>query len=70
MSFNPGDRVDWQYTHSLNSRSKVERVKTGTFMRVLEPKRNKYAAPIYGVVQFDGNKGISRVLLNELRAAA
>lgn len=54
--FKPGDRV------------RVE-TKLGVFIRVVSPKRNPFAAPEKGIVQFEGNKGTSQIWLRLLRLA-
>lgn len=53
-----GDKISWQYTHHLNSRSSVEKVKDGVFIKKL--KNGK------ALVRFDGNKTDSRVELKSL----
>lgn len=66
--FKPGDKICWFYTHHFNSLSMGRRMKRGVFIRVVEPKRNRYAAPVKAIVQFEGNKGTSQIHLSELRA--
>jgi hypothetical protein len=53
-----GDKISWQYTHHLNSRSATEIVKTGVFIKEL--KNGK------ALVRFKGNKTDSRVPQSEL----
>lgn len=68
--FEKGDRVVWEYIHSLNSRSKVKRFKKGTFVRIVKPRPIVGAntpSRHYGIVLFDGNKTESKVSLAELR---
>lgn len=70
MSLKPGDRVSWQYTHRLNARSSVERVKNGVYFG----KINHTAKHFYnslseqlGYVLFDGNKTYSKVPVGDLK---
>lgn len=55
-NFNPGEAIYW-------------RGKAGTFIRLITPKRNPYAAPEKGIVQIAGNKGTSQIRLTELKLA-
>jgi len=65
--FFSGQRVTWQYTHHLNSRSTTEIVKSGTAIRVIrDRKTGSIIHPDYILVQFDGNKTLSKVKLSEL----
>lgn len=59
-------RVSWQYTHSLNSKSKVERVKYGTYWGLIR-HTVRHRGPQLAVVRFDGNKRVSKVPLAELK---
>ena len=64
------DRVKWQYTHSLNSRSKVERVKFGIYYgrcrHTSKHWRHRDRVQM-AWVHFDGNKRWSKVPLDDLR---
>lgn len=66
--FKPGDKICWFYTHHFNSVSMGRRMKRGVFVRLIEPKRNPWAAPEKAIVQFEGNKGTSRVNVAELKS--
>ena len=63
-----GARITWQYTHHLG-RGTVERVKSGVFIgKVKHTSRYwKYNAPQLVYVQFDDNKGKSKVPFEEIR---
>lgn len=63
------DVVLWQYTHHLNSRSSVERVKEGVLLKITNTKK-KYLSDWpskIGVVKFNGNKTTSRVPIDALK---
>lgn len=62
---NKGDRIKWQYTHHLNSKSTTQRVKKGVYVR--QVKDGEFNWTIYALVHFDGNKNPSRVRMDELR---
>lgn len=62
-SFREGDRIKWEYVHSLNSRSKVKRIKKGVFVRYIMKKDYVgRSRSDFCIVRFDGNKTDSRVL--------
>lgn len=67
IEFKKGDRITWQYTHHLNSISRVERVKAGVFIREIKPSIKNMRFYITCLVKFDGNKHPSRVRRIELR---
>ena len=61
-----GDTVKWIYRHWLNSLSSTKVTKTGIFLG--EVKHTvKYSGKQLAVVQFEGNKKVSRVPLSELK---
>jgi len=69
MEFKKGDKIKWVYYHWLNSKSYTIKTKFGIFIR--ESFRHRYDGGMawpekIAIVQFDGNKSISRVLLNEI----
>lgn len=67
-TFFAGQRVRWQYTHYLNSRSSIEIAKDGTCIRQMRDKKG-LQRPIHTdivLVHFDGNKTLSKVKLEEL----
>lgn len=62
-------KIQWQYTHHLNSTSSVERVKTGEYFgRVKHTAKHwdKLDSVQMAIVKFDGNEGYSRVPSGEL----
>jgi hypothetical protein len=62
-------RVNWQYEHSLNSHSRVMRVKTGVYYGKIKhtvKHWRKNDAEQMACVKFDGNKQCSYVPYNEL----
>lgn len=61
----PGDRIIWGYVHHLNRRSKLVRVKHGTFVNEVRHSFT-YGGRQMAIVQFDNNKGVSRVPLQTL----
>lgn len=61
-----GDRVEWWYTHHLNRRSKVRRVKYGWYDGLVN-HRPGYRGKQLACVWFDGNKWNSSVPYEELR---
>lgn len=66
-----GDRVSYQYTHWLNSKSSTQIVKYGTLINIGRTKKRFMAewTDQVGIVLFDGNKTTSRIrfdLLNPL----
>ena len=64
VAFKTGERVAWQYEHSLNSKSRVTRTKFGTFVgRVRHTKR--WTGDRLAGVSFDGNKRMSKVPLDD-----
>ena len=60
--------IGWTYEHSLNSMSKVQRTKTGVFIRKINHlyKYRENGAKQMACVKFDGNKGRSIVPYKEL----
>jgi len=57
--------VFWQYTHHLNDRSSIEKVKKGVY-RGLVKHREDYRGEQLALVSFCGNRTTSRIPLNEL----
>lgn len=55
-----GDKIYWQYTHHLNSRSSIEIIRSGVFVRMIKGNKD------YCLVKFKGNKGNSRIKYSEL----
>jgi len=62
-----GDRVSYQYTHHLNSKSTTEIEKHGTYKRTIWPVIPKRGPEKFALVRFDGNKNDSRVLKKLLK---
>lgn len=63
-----GDRVQWQYTHHLNSRSSVERIKVGTIIELTGDVKNvRHVSGSRAKVLFDGNKHPSKVPIKDLQ---
>ena len=69
-----GQRIAWQYTHATNRRTRFERVKHGTFIRMIKnpnwiriANKSGMGFPLWCYVQFDGNKNPSRVMLREIK---
>ena len=63
-------RIAWTYDHHLNNRSSTRITKHGVFIgKVKHTKRhwNKLFAEQMAIVQFDGNKGTSKVPYDELK---
>lgn len=67
-TFFAGQRVRWQYTHHLNSRSSIEIAKHGTCIRQMRERKGLQQPlhPEIVLVHFDGNKTLSKVKLAEL----
>lgn len=64
-----GDRIKWQYTHFLNSKQSIQRVKEGIFIRLVKPRKEfaaDWTANKFAIVKFDGNKTESKVLLSTI----
>lgn len=61
-----GDKVIWQYTHYLNSKSSVQRTKEGEFQGLIK-HTCRYRGEQLACVLFKGNKRQSKVPLNSLR---
>lgn len=61
-----GDRITWIYTHHFNSKSQALRVKKGEYIGFVK-HTIKYDGDQLAIVQFDGNKGMSRIPLYKLR---
>ena len=65
-----GDKVKWSYTHHLNSKSSIVRVKKGVFISFIRSEEvcggSRITTSHYGKVHFDGNKNPSRVLVADL----
>lgn len=66
IGFNVGDRITWQYTHHLNSKSTTEIIKHGKYCGLVRHSQRWHGKQLANVL-FDGNKGKSRVPLNSLR---
>lgn len=67
MIFGPsGQRVQWTYTHYLNSKSCTRITKKGTIHSQCRDRHGLMVADFVWVI-FDGNKGKSKVKLSELR---
>lgn len=67
--FDSGDKVIYQYTHHLNSKSTTEIVKKGLFVREVKRKKRFLAdweADPRCVVQLEGNKNPSIVRRSQL----
>ena len=62
----PGDRIKWQYTHHLNNNSTVERVKFGEYCGKIKHTVRYKGISQMAAVQFDENKGISKIPVDEL----
>ena len=63
-------KIEWQYTHHLNSRSSVEKIKTGIYFGKIKHTYKhweKIGAEQMAIVHFDGNKRSSKVPYNELK---
>ena len=61
-----GDRITWIYTHHFNSKSRARRLKTGSYIGLIKHSV-RYEGGQLAMVQFDGNKGVSRIPLYKLR---
>lgn len=61
-----GDKIKWQYTHHLNSKSRVEKVKGGIFQGLTKHTARHKGNHQMALVLFDTNKGCSSVPLDEL----
>lgn len=62
-----GTRVQWSYIHSLNSKSKVRRYKSGTVIAITGKVKNvRYVSGTHVKVHFDGNKHPSTVPIKEV----
>ncbi len=61
--------VRWIYLHSLNSKSKLWRTKTGVFYRLVHHQSSyiRSGKPQLAVVHFKGNKRSSRVPERDLK---
>ena len=65
VAFETGERIAWQYEHSLNSRSRLTRTKYGRFIgRIRHTKR--WSGDRLAMVHFDYNKRVSKVPLDDL----
>lgn len=63
-------KINWEYSHSLNSKSKVTKTKSGVFYgRINHTYKHwdKPGAVQLAVVRFDGNKRTSKVPYEELK---
>jgi len=56
-----GDRIQWEYIHHLNSRSKVVKTKCGVYIGQIRHTVKYKGRHQLAMVQFDGNKRVSRV---------
>jgi len=56
-----GDRIKWEYIHHLNNRSKVVKVKCGEYIGMIRHTSKYKGRHQLAMVQFDGNKRVSRV---------
>ena len=64
----PGQRVAWQYTHHLNSKSTTEIVKYGTIVEITGKIKNKrYVSGSHAKIKFDTNKNPCIKPLSELK---
>ena len=61
-----GDYITWKYLHHFNSRSRAWKTKWGIFIRKVRHSAN-YTGKQMAVVQFNGNKGETRVPLSEVQ---
>jgi len=67
--FDEGDKILYQYTHHLNSRSTTEIVKEGIFIRRVKRKGSVYDWDVNQkcVVKLNGNKNTSTIRMTEIR---
>ena len=61
-----GDRIKWQYAHSLNGRSSVLIAKFGEYCGKIKHTVRYKSISQMAAVQFDGNKGVSKIPIEEL----
>ena len=62
-----GDKIKWSYRHFLNRKSSLMRTKYGIYIRLVKhPTPPTKIWPQCAVVQFDGNKRVSRIPCCEL----
>jgi hypothetical protein len=61
-----GDRISWQYTHHLNRRNSVERIKHGIYYGSIK-HTDRWGGEQLALVLFDGNKRTSRVPIKDVR---
>jgi hypothetical protein len=66
MKLVSGDRISWQYIHHLNSRSSVEKIKYGVYFGKVKHTVH-WLGKSLAIVQFDGNKRVSRIPIAELK---
>lgn len=69
ISFEKGDKIIYQYTHHLNSRSTTQIIKEGIYLRVVKRRgRNPYEFTPNRkvVVKLNGNKKESTVWESEI----
>lgn len=64
--FEPGDRVIWAYTHRLNRKSRLVRIKHGAFIRYVYTRTRRSSWGQKCLVHFDGNKNPSTIYKHEL----
>jgi hypothetical protein len=66
--FEKGDRILYQFTHWMNSKSSTQRVKSGVFLRKVKvsPFNTEWGNPRV-VIQIDENKNTSIVRLSQIR---
>jgi len=57
--------IAWTYWHSLNSKSRTQRTKSGVYYGKVR-HTDRYRGPQLAVVKFQGNKRTSRVPFSEL----
>ena len=67
MKFISGDRISWKYTHHLNRRSSVGRIKYGIYYGRIK-HTIRWGGKQLALVLFDGNKRTSRVPIEGLNA--
>ena len=66
MKLESGTRIRWQYIHHLNGKSRVNIIKFGVYYGKVK-HTVRWNGKSLAIVQFDGNKHVSRVPIEELR---
>lgn len=56
-----GDRIKWKYVHHLNARSEKVKIKRGVYIGLIRHTSKYKGRHQLAMVQFDGNKRVSRV---------